>query len=79
MNSRDRRLQLVVVVVKILPHILTGTVDCVLTYCRSTLIDQTLLGSSLSFFKSRDIGVIKLIMMMMMMTNLAEISLLSQL
>ena len=63
MNSRDRRLQLVV---KILPRILTGTVDCVLTYCRSTLIDQTLLGSSLSFFKSRNIGVIKLIMMMMM-------------
>ena len=56
--------------------------DCVLTYCRSTLIDQTLLGSSLSFFKSRNIGVIKLIMMMMMMMmmiKLAEISLLSQL
>jgi len=35
-----------------------GTVDCVLTYCRSTLIDQTLLGPALSFFKSRDIGVI---------------------
>ena len=34
-----------------------GTVDCVLTYCRSTLIDQTLLGPALSFFKSRDIGV----------------------
>ena len=41
-----------------------GTVDCVLTYCRSTLIDQTLLGSALSFFKSRDIGVMSGVTMM---------------
>jgi len=35
-----------------------GTVDTVLTYCRATLIDQTLLGHPLDWFKSRNIGVI---------------------
>jgi len=35
-----------------------NTVDTVLSYCRCTLIDQTLLGSPLNFFSSRNIGII---------------------
>jgi len=35
-----------------------GTVDTVLTYCRATLIDQSLLGHPLDWFRSRNIGVI---------------------
>ena len=34
------------------------TVDAILTYCRCTLIDQTLLGSAMNFFTSRNIGII---------------------
>ena len=49
----------------------SGTVDCVLTYCRSTLIDQTLLGSALSFFKSRDIGVMSGVTMMSVISTVA--------
>ena len=36
----------------------TGTVDTVLTYCRATLIDQTLLDHPLDWFTSQNIGVI---------------------
>jgi len=35
-----------------------NTVDTILTYCRCTLLDQTLLGSPLNFFSSRNIGII---------------------
>jgi len=35
-----------------------NTVDTVLTYCRCTLLDQTLLGSPIQFFTSRNIGII---------------------
>ena len=49
----------------------SGTVDCVLTYCRSTLIDQSLLGSALSFFKSRDIGVMSGVTRMSVISTVA--------
>jgi len=35
-----------------------GSVDTVLTYCRATLVDQTLLGEPLKFFKDKGVGVI---------------------
>jgi len=35
-----------------------GSVDTVLTYCRATLFDRSLLGSPLQFFKDRGVAVI---------------------
>ena len=35
-----------------------GTVDTILTYCRCTLVDQSLLSKHLEFFTSRGVGVI---------------------
>jgi len=35
-----------------------GSIDTVLTYCRATLIDQTLLGSPISYLQDKGIGVI---------------------
>lgn len=35
-----------------------GSIDTILTYCRATLIDKTLLDKPLQFFKEKNIGII---------------------